>query len=47
MIFFCYVDDRFEVVNMLEGHRDIMAYFDDNSVLFHSSAPCQRGLVHI
>jgi len=29
VIFFRYVDDRFEVVNILEGHRDIIAYFDD------------------
>jgi toxin ParE1/3/4 len=26
-----YVDDRFEVVNILEGHRDIIAYFDDEA----------------
>ena len=25
VIFFRYVDDRFEVVNILEGHRDIIA----------------------
>jgi len=29
VIFFRYVGDRFEVVNILEGHRDIDAYFDD------------------
>jgi toxin ParE1/3/4 len=29
VIFFRYVDDRLEVVNILEGHRDIIAYFDD------------------
>jgi toxin ParE1/3/4 len=29
VIFFRYVGDRFEVVNILEGHRDIIAYFDD------------------
>lgn len=28
VVFFRYVDDRFEVVNILEGHRDIIAYFD-------------------
>lgn len=27
VIFFRYVADRFEVVNILEGHRDIEAYF--------------------
>ena len=31
VIFFRYVDDRFEVVNILEGHRDIIAYFDDKA----------------
>jgi toxin ParE1/3/4 len=31
VIFFRYVDDRFEVVNILEGHRDIIAHFDDES----------------
>jgi len=31
VIFFRYVDDRFEVVNILEGHRDIITYFDDES----------------
>ena len=31
VIFFRYVDDRFEVVNILEGHRDIIAYFDDEA----------------
>ena len=30
VIFFRYVDDRFEVVNILEGHRDVIAYFDDD-----------------
>jgi plasmid stabilization system protein ParE len=29
VIFFRYVGERFEVVNILEGHRDILAYFDD------------------
>lgn len=29
VIFFRYVDDRLEVVNILEGHRDIEAFFDD------------------
>jgi len=28
LIFFRYVDDTFEVVNILEGHRDIAAYFE-------------------
>jgi toxin ParE1/3/4 len=27
VIFFRYVDDRFEVVNILERHRDVDAYF--------------------
>jgi plasmid stabilization system protein ParE len=27
LIFFRYVDDTFEVVNILEGHRDIAAHF--------------------
>lgn len=27
IIFFRYIDDRFEVVNILEGHRDIEALF--------------------
>ncbi|CUW38203.1 Plasmid stabilization system [Magnetospirillum sp. XM-1] len=29
VIFFRYVDDRVEVVSILEGHRDIDAHFDD------------------
>lgn len=29
VIFFRYVEGRFEVVNILEGHRDIDAYFDE------------------
>jgi plasmid stabilization system protein ParE len=29
VIFFRYIGDRFDVVNILEGHRDIDAYFDD------------------
>ncbi len=29
VIFFRYVEDRFEVVNILEGHRDIIDYFED------------------
>jgi toxin ParE1/3/4 len=29
VIFFRYVGDRFEVVNILEGHRDILAHFDE------------------
>jgi len=28
VIFFRYVGDQFEVVNILEGHRDILAHFD-------------------
>ncbi|MGH6923370.1 MAG: type II toxin-antitoxin system RelE/ParE family toxin [Propylenella sp.] len=31
MIFFRYVDDAFEVVNILEGHRDLGTYFDTDS----------------
>jgi plasmid stabilization system protein ParE len=31
VIFFRYVDERFEVVNILEGHRDIIGYFDDET----------------
>jgi plasmid stabilization system protein ParE len=30
VIFFRYVADRFEVVNILEGHRDIEAWFSEN-----------------
>jgi toxin ParE1/3/4 len=30
LIFFRYVDDTFEVVNGLEGHRDIIACFGDD-----------------
>ncbi len=29
VIFFRYVGDVLEVVNILEGHRDIEAFFDD------------------
>ena len=29
VIFFRYAADQFEVVNILEGHRDIIAYFDE------------------
>ena len=29
VIFFRYVGDRFEVVNILEGHRDIESYFSE------------------
>jgi toxin ParE1/3/4 len=29
VIFFRYVEDRLEVVNILEGHRDIDSYFSD------------------
>jgi len=31
VIFFRYVADRFEVVSILEGHRDIEAIFDDSN----------------
>lgn len=31
VIFFRYVGGRFEVVNILEGHRDIDAFFDDGT----------------
>src|SRR4051812_9225241 len=31
VIFFRYVGERFEVVNILEGHRDIGAFFDDGA----------------
>ena len=31
VIFFRYVADRFEVVSILEGHRDIEAVFDDSN----------------
>ena len=30
VIFFRYKDDRFEAVNILEGHRDIVTYFRDD-----------------
>ena len=30
IIFFRYVDDVFEVVNILEGHRDMDAFFADD-----------------
>ncbi len=30
VVFFRYVGDRFEVVNILEGHRDIVAYFESH-----------------
>ncbi|MGA8172459.1 MAG: type II toxin-antitoxin system RelE/ParE family toxin [Methylocystis sp.] len=29
VIFFHYVDERFEVINILEGHRDVEAYFSE------------------
>ncbi|MSP03596.1 MAG: type II toxin-antitoxin system RelE/ParE family toxin [Acetobacteraceae bacterium] len=32
VIFFRYDGDRFEVVNVPEGHRDIIAYFRDDTV---------------
>ena len=31
VIFFRYSGDRFEVVNVLEGHRDIVAYFQSDT----------------
>jgi toxin ParE1/3/4 len=31
VIFFRYEGDTFEVVNVLEGHRDIIAYFREDS----------------
>jgi toxin ParE1/3/4 len=31
VIFFQYADDRFEVVNILEGHRDIPEYFSPST----------------
>jgi hypothetical protein len=30
IIFFRYLPDTFEVVNILEGHRDLPAYFTEN-----------------
>ncbi len=30
VFFFRYNEDRFEVVNILEGHRDIVAYYEDD-----------------
>jgi plasmid stabilization system protein ParE len=30
VIFFRYGGDRFEVVNIIEGHRDIVAYYEDD-----------------
>ena len=30
VIFFRYIDDVFEVVNILEGHRDIDTYYRDD-----------------
>ena len=32
VVFFRYIDARFEVVNILEGHRDIIAYFEDEAL---------------
>ena len=32
VIFFRYADERFEVVDMLEGHRDIEAFFGDETL---------------
>ena len=31
VIFFRYADERFEVVDLLEGHRDIEAFFGDET----------------
>lgn len=31
VIFFRYEDDSFEIVNVLEGHRDVVAYFGDDT----------------
>ncbi len=33
IIFFRYLDDRLEVVNIIESHRDLAAYFDDGATL--------------
>ncbi|MBF0325182.1 MAG: type II toxin-antitoxin system RelE/ParE family toxin [Alphaproteobacteria bacterium] len=33
VIFFRYVEDRLEVVNILEGHRDIDAHFSETNVV--------------
>ena len=30
VIFFRYLPDQFEVINVLQGHRDIVAYFSDD-----------------
>jgi toxin ParE1/3/4 len=30
VIFFRYTDDQLQVVNILEGHRDVMAHFRDS-----------------
>lgn len=35
VIFFRYVEDRLEVVNILEGHRDIDSYFSDSEGASH------------
>jgi plasmid stabilization system protein ParE len=32
VVFFRYIDAPFEVVNILEGHRDIIAYFEDEAL---------------
>ena len=32
VIFFRYVGDMFEVVNVLEGHRDIIGYFRNDPI---------------
>ncbi|MDB5526324.1 MAG: type toxin-antitoxin system RelE/ParE family toxin [Rhizobium sp.] len=31
VVFFRYIDDRFEVVNILERHRDLESFFDSHS----------------
>ena len=31
VVFFRYIDDRFEVVNILERHRDLESFFDPHS----------------
>jgi plasmid stabilization system protein ParE len=32
VIFFRYEGDGFEIVNVLEGHRDVIAYFRDDTI---------------
>jgi len=38
VIFFCYAEDQLQVVNILEGHRDIDSYDSDLAAPNHS--PC-------